>query len=102
MKKLLLFSILLFSVLNALGQISPWTVMTQTHVNQLPAFPFSDMPRTGYKVFTLDLSVLSTQLSMAPMDSATDSNVIVSFPNPDGGQDSYKIFEVAIMEQALA
>ncbi|MFV8333999.1 reprolysin-like metallopeptidase [Flavobacterium sp. GSP14] len=102
MKKLLLFSILLLSILNALGQNSPWTVMTQTQVNQLPAFPFSDMPRTGYKVFTLDLSVLSNQLSMAPMDSATDSNVIVSFPNPDGGQDSYKIFEVAIMEQALA
>ncbi len=92
----------LFSFLSSLGQTSAWTVMTQTQVNQLPAFSASDRPRTGYKVFTLDLSVLSTQLSMAPMDSATDSSVIVSFPNPDGGLDNYKIFEVAIMEQALA
>ena len=102
MKKLLLFAMLLFSVFSSLGQTSAWTVMTQTQVNQLPAYSASDRPRIGYKVFTLNLSVLITQLSMAPMDSATDSNVIVSFPNPDGGLDNYKIFEVAIMEQALA
>jgi hypothetical protein len=52
--------------------------MTQTQVNQL-LFLSQICLRTGYKV--LDLSVLNTQLSMAPMDSATDSNVIVSFPN---------------------
>ena len=102
MKKLLLTAMLLISVLNSFGQTSAWTVMSPTQVGQLPAFSASDRPRIGYKVFTLNLSVLITQLSMAPMDSATDSSVIVSFPNPDGGLDNYKIFEVAIMEQALA
>ena len=102
MKKLLLLSILLFSVLNLKSQTAPWTVLTPSEVALLPAFEFSNMPRTGYKVFTLNFSVLNAQLSMAPMDTATDSNVIISFPNPDGGQDSYKIFETEIMEQALA
>jgi hypothetical protein len=54
--------------------------MTQTQVNQLPAFP-SDMPLNWLQGFTLDLSVLNTQLSMAPMDSARFYRVIVSFPN---------------------
>ena len=102
MKKLLLLSILLFSVLNLKGQTAPWNVLTPSEVALLPAFEFSNMPRTGYKVFTLNFSVLNAQLSMAPMDTATDSNIIISFPNPDGGQDSYKIFETEIMEQALA
>ncbi len=92
----------MFSITSTIGQTAPWTVLTPGQVALLPAFEFSNMPRTGYKVFTLDLSVLNAQLSMAPMDSSTDSNVIVSFPNPDGGQDSYKIFEIDIMEQALA
>ncbi len=93
---------LLFSVFSSLGQTSAWTVMTPDQVALLPAFEFSNMPRTGYKVFTLNFSVLNAQIQLAPMDTATDSNVIVSFPNPDGGLDNYKIFETDIMEQALA
>jgi hypothetical protein len=103
MKKLLLFSMLLFSVLSSLGQTSPWTVMTQSQINLLPVYEsgLGYMP-SEYNVFTLNIPVLTTQLSFAPMDTATDSSVIIQFPNPEGGQDNYKIFEVAIMEPALA
>ena len=102
MKKLLLFSFLLIVILNSFGQTSPWTVLAQTQVNQLPSFGFSEMPRTGNKVFCLDLSVLNAPLADVSVDSAADSGVMVNFPNIHGGQDSYNIFEVAILEQARA
>ncbi|QIH40003.1 T9SS type A sorting domain-containing protein [Flavobacterium sp. Sr18] len=102
MKKLLLLTTILLSIGSSIGQTSPWTVMTQSQIALLPVYP----PSTGfmpydYEVFTLDLALLATQLSDAPMDSATNSNVILKFPNPEGGQDDYKIFEVSVMEQAL-
>ena len=102
MKKLLLTAMLLISVISTIGQTTPWTVMTQSQIALLPIYPSSSgfMPY-DYKVFTLDLALLTTQLSVAPMDDATNSNVILKFPNPEGGQDDYKIFEVSVMEQTL-
>jgi hypothetical protein len=66
-KTITVFNTIVF-VLNSFGQIS-LTVMTQTQVGQLWLFLSQICPWTGYKVLLLDLSVLSTQLSMA-MDSA--------------------------------
>jgi hypothetical protein len=75
--------------------------MPESQISQLPIFDGSFMPYE-YKVFTLDLNALRFQMAAAPMDTATESNVIVKFPNADGGFDNYKIFEVAVMEKALA
>lgn len=103
MKKVLLLSLFQFATLNAICQTTPWTIMPESQIALLPTYAYY----LGYnpyefKVFTLDIPALNTQLSIAPMDTATDSNVILKFPNPDGGQDTYKIFEAAMMEQALA
>jgi hypothetical protein len=102
MKKLLLSAMLLLSIASSSGQTSPWSIMTQNQIALLPVYP-PDLNSTplNFKVFTLDLALLATQLSVAPMDNATNSNVIVKFPNPEGGQDDYKIFEVSVMEQTL-
>ena len=98
MKKLLLFTTLLLSIASSNGQTSPWTMQTPTQIALLPAIDYKPLE---YKIFTLDLALLATQLSVAPMDNATNSNVIVKFPNPEGGQDEYNIFEVSVMEQTL-
>ena len=98
MKKLLLSVMLMISIASSNGQTSPWTMQTPTQIALLPAIDYK--PRE-YKIFTLDLALLAAQLSVAPMDNATNSNVIVKFPNPEGGQDDYRIFEVSVMEQTL-
>jgi hypothetical protein len=74
--------------------------MTQTQVNQLPAFP-SDMPselatRFYFRSFCFKHSTINGTngfCQILPCDCKLSKS--------DGGQDSYKIFEVAIMEQAL-
>ena len=102
MKKLLLFSFLQIVILNSFGQSSPWTILKQTQIKQLPAFSFSDMPSTGCIVFSLDRYVLNALLADAPKDTVADSSVIANFPNIDGVQDGYNIFEVALTKQAFA
>lgn len=57
-----------------------------------------------FELFSLDLAALKTKLQTAPLrdNSNGNSNVVISFPNPQGNLDSYRIFESPVMDAALA
>lgn len=103
MKKIFLitvFSVLLF--VNSYGQSALWEQVPKERVSKVHKMERVSTPEQ-YKLFRLNLPALKEKLLEAPLDTnGSVSNVIVTFPNPDGKLDHYRIYEAPIMETALA
>ncbi|HLA55801.1 MAG TPA: zinc-dependent metalloprotease family protein [Flavobacterium sp.] len=102
MKKTLLLSILtIFLFANSYAQNPLWK---QTSTEKLSASPKTDRSSVPqeYKVYTLDLPALKSQLLQAPSrESNEPSTVIVQLPTPDGMQ-SFRVYEASAMHPDLA
>jgi Metallo-peptidase family M12B Reprolysin-like/Secretion system C-terminal sorting domain len=56
-----------------------------------------------YKLFSLDFETLKSNLKNLPLDlTGKQSNVVLSFPNPEGYLDQYYIYDAPVMDPALA
>ncbi|HLA55800.1 MAG TPA: zinc-dependent metalloprotease family protein, partial [Flavobacterium sp.] len=103
MKKTLLISILtIFLFANGYAQGPLWK---QTTTEQLTKFPKTDRASRPmqFKVFSLDLATLKTQLQTAPSRfSARQSEVVLPFPDSEGKLQHYRIYEASVMDPELA
>jgi hypothetical protein len=97
---LLLFTVLFFA--NSYGQSNLWNKVSEQRLAGLAKMDRASMP-SKYQLYSLNLNALKNQLATAPLDSSGQrSNLILSFPNPDGGFDRYAFYESPIMEKGLA
>lgn len=102
MKKILFFAIAIFSVSIALGQNAIWKKVDDVP-SGLALLPRDSHP-TEFKLFTLNMNELKSQLAQAPSRNniGQESNVILAFPNSDGEMKRYTIYEASVMDPALA
>lgn len=102
MKKLLLltsFLVLFFG--NSYGQ-ELWKSVSAQEVAGREKLARDSNPQT-FKLFELNLGALKTTLAAAPSRlSGQTSDVIVSFPNPQGELEKYRIYEASVMHPELA
>ena len=97
---LILFFVFIF--FNSFGQNALWNKVSQEATKSLTKMDRASMP-SKFELYSLNLDVLKSRLSQAPIDSSTSSsNVIIPFPNPKGELEDYRIYEAAIMEKGLA
>lgn len=102
MKKKLLYvaaSFCLFA--SAYGQSSLWTKASPERLRMYEKVERASHPQ-NFQLFSLDLPALKAKLETAPMRSNTTSNLILSFPAPNGKIENYRIFESPVMEAELA
>ncbi len=98
--QLLLFFVFIF--FNSFGQNALWNKVSQDATKSITKMDRASMP-TKYELYSLNLDILKSRLSQAPLDSSkSSSNVIIPFPNPKGELEDYKIYEAPIMERGLA
>ncbi len=96
----LLFSVFIF--FNSFGQNALWNKVSEEATKSLIKMDRASMP-SQYELYSLNLDLLKSRLSKAPLDSSTaSSNVVIAFPNPNGALEEYKIYEAPIMEKGLA
>lgn len=100
-KNKLLILIFLFSIANSFSQ-GLWNRTNDSKIVASDKTDRSAMP-SKYLLYTLDIDALKLQLSQAPLDtSGSASTVKISFPNPDGVEDVYTIYEAPVMEAGLS
>lgn len=105
MKKIILFVVLaICSFLNLQAQDSRfWSMPNDLSLDALPKLDRDSNP-TSFLVYSLNLDALKATLQKAPVvnNNSQLSDVIVSFPSPDGTFLSYRIYEASVMEPQLA
>lgn len=100
-KKILICILFMTLYANSHAQNPLWTKTYEEKVQMLTKMERTSMP-SKFELFSLDFAGLKTQLLAAPLDTQNYSNVVISFPNPNGDMDSYHIYEAPIMEAGLA
>ena len=104
MKKFLLIITLTFSfIVSGYGQ-SLWTASSQERLASVTKMDRASFP-SEYKLYSLNFEALKTQLQLAPSRETAIGNtstVIVSFPNPDGTFENFRIYEASVMHPDLA
>ncbi|MBN8642668.1 MAG: proprotein convertase P-domain-containing protein [Flavobacteriales bacterium] len=96
----LLFLVLLFA--NSYAQNEIWRPTTEEKLSSAIKMERASNPRE-FKLFSLNLNALKTQLANAPLDSQNiESTLIVTFPNPKGELIQYRVYEAPVMEAGLA
>ena len=100
-KNQLLILILLISFSSGFAQ-KLWNKTSDSKIAEAVKSDRTSMP-SKYVLYSLDINVLKTQLLQAPLDnSGQTSNLKLEFPNPDGIEDSYTIYEAPVMEAELS
>lgn len=102
MKKIILFifSLVFFSTSSFSQNL--WKKTTNERLDKSIKMERVTYPR-NYQLFSLNLNALKSQLALAPLDSSGQkSNIIIQFPNPDGGFENYAFYESPIMEKGLS
>jgi hypothetical protein len=102
MKRILLavFTVLLFS--NGYSQRNFWQITSDEEITSL------DKKERGslvleYHVFALDFEGIKNVLNMAvSRESGLPSDLILTFPNPDGELEQFRIYEASVMHKDLA
>lgn len=62
----------------------------------------ASMP-SQFQLYSLDLTAMKSQLQLAPLDTqGIISDLIISFPNPNGQFENYRVYESPVMEAGLA
>lgn len=100
-KKILICILFMTFYLNSHAQNPLWMKTSEEKVQMLAKMDRASIPTT-FELFALDFAAFKTQLLSAPLDTQGNSDVIISFPNPKGEMDSFRIFEAPIMEAGLA
>ncbi len=99
-KTLLLLAIFTFSF--GFAQNPLWKKTSEENTLLLNKMERASSPRK-FELFSLNLGLFKTQLQQAPLDALNiPSNLIISFPNPNGVLEEYRIFEAPIMEKGLS
>lgn len=99
-KVILLLALFVLSLGNGYGQ-ELWRNVSDQEITQEKLE--RDSNPTDYKLFALDLPALQTALAAAPSRFAGQlSNVIVSFPNPQGQLEKFRIYEASVLHPELA
>ncbi|WP_286926147.1 reprolysin-like metallopeptidase [Flavobacterium sp. UBA4197] len=104
MKRQLLFVVSAFCIFaSGYAQSSLWSKVSEDKIRMYEKTERTSQPQK-FELFSLDLAALKTKLQTAPLrdNSNGNSNVVISFPNPQGNLDSYRIFESPVMDAALA
>lgn len=104
MKRQLLFVVSAFCIFaSGYAQSSLWSKVSEDKIRMYEKTERASQPQK-FELFSLDLAALKTKLQTAPLrdNSNGNSNVVISFPNPQGNLDSYRIFESPVMDAALA
>lgn len=103
MKKILLpLFLVLIAAASGFAQGNYWTKSKNEGIAESAKLPRETQVST-FLVYDLNLSSIKTKLSMAPTRSATAvSNVILSFPNPQGEMQSFKMYEASTLEAQIA
>jgi hypothetical protein len=82
------------------SQVNFWGYSTETNISKLPKIVRESTP-SKYELFTLNLNDLKTELLAAPQASAgVNSDVIISFPNPNGGFNRFKIYNNPVTDES--
>lgn len=104
MKRQLLFVVSAFCIFaSGYAQSSLWSKVSEDKIRMYEKTERASQPQK-FELFSLDFATLKTKLQTAPLrdNSNGNSNVVISFPNPQGNLDSYRIFESPVMDAALA
>ncbi len=103
MKKpiLLLLAIFAFAI-NGFSQDNTWRKASNSNVAEESKLP-RDTKLKEFLVYESDLSAIKTKLAASPKRSAKAvSDVILTFPNPQGEMQSFKIYEASTLESDIA
>ncbi len=103
MKKPLLLLLAIFAfAINGFSQDNSWRKADNSNVAAESKLP-RDTQLKAFLVYELNLSEIKTKLAASPKRSATAvSNVILSFPNPQGEMQSFKMYEASTLESDIA
>lgn len=102
MKNKLQLLLLVLFFANGYSQNNLWKPTTDEKLRSAIKMERASNPRE-FKLFSLDLNALKTQLTNAHLDSQnSESNVIITFPNPKGELIQYRVYEAPVMEAGLA
>jgi subtilisin-like proprotein convertase family protein len=104
MKKQLLIIISLLTFVISQAQTSGmWSSINENQYKGIPKVNRSSFPNE-YKLFSLNINVLKNRLISAKNrnDSRGISNTIIELPNAEGNLEHYTVYEMPIMEPALA
>lgn len=101
MKKITFLFVLFISSLASFSQ-NLWKKTSENELINSPKSERTHMP-SKYSLFTLDLNLFKTKLQNAPLDtSGQQSNIQIEFPNPEGGFDTYLVYEAPVFEKKLS
>lgn len=101
-KQLLSAFIALFCMVSAFAQEGLWVKTDKGRTDGLELMDRASMP-VAYDIYSLNLPMLKSLLQQAPSrETATTSQVIIEFPDGNGGLDRFRIFEASIMHPDLA
>src|SRR5690606_17967881 len=102
MKRFLLavFTVLLFS--NGYSQSNFWQITSDERIASLEKKERGSTV-LEYHVFALDFEGIKNVLNTAvSRESGQDSDLILTFPNPDGELEHFRVYEASIMHKDLS
>ncbi len=102
-KTLLSIALTMFSILVSQGQTDQlWKSVNQESLKTQVKQGRGSTPK-AFQLFNLNFSAFKNVLQNATLrDSQSESNLIISFPNPEGKLLKYKVYESPVMEAGLA
>ncbi len=78
-----------------------WSVTNDEKLSSLEKLERGSIPKQ-YQLFHLNVDGLKQALLQAPeINSGIPSNVVISFPNPDGKMEQFRVFESSVLEKEL-
>jgi chitodextrinase len=100
--KLIAIFFVIFIVSNSFSQKSLWKKVFEEDIRLNTKMDRASIP-SKYELFSLDFSQFKAQLLQAPLVTGSrQSNLVLSFPNPNGQIENYQIFESPVMEEGLS
>lgn len=102
-KKLLIFLIVIMQTAWSYSQSNLWSKISEERLVSYEKTDRADMP-TEYQLYHLNFDALKNILATAPSrkNLSGESQVIISFPNPDGQLEKFRIYEASVMHPELA
>lgn len=102
-KKILLVVIVLFALANGYSQAQVWKKVSAESLSGLEKLDRTSSP-SEFELYSLDFEGLKSMLKTAPSREAQTgmSNVIVSFPTPEGKMQKFRIYEASVLESEIA
>jgi subtilisin-like proprotein convertase family protein len=103
MKKIITICILLCFFVTMAQNTSPWKMATSAENNKSKKIARNSQP-SEFNLFTLDVAAFKNSLVGAKNGKITNnnSNIIIELPNAEGILEHYTVYEMPIMEDALA